>query len=250
MKAAISQPTYLPWIGYFDLIDQVDTFVILDSVQFEKRSWQQRNRIKTLKGLQWITVPVAVRGKQGQRIDEAEIQEPDFGENHLRTIELNYRRAPHFETYFSEFSRVFTDSRSSSSVVDLNLRLIRWFLQALGIPAQILRSSEMHQSGKRTELLANILQSLGATEYLSPFGSADYLLGEMNTMSDRGIEVTFQHYEHPEYSQLFPPFQPYASVLDLLLNEGPCSLEILRSGRRTSYTPAEVKLLLSKQVQV
>ena len=122
MKVAISQPTYLPWMGYFDLMDQVDVFVILDSVQFEKRSWQQRNRIKTLAGLQWLTVPVAVRGKQGQLIHEVEIQEPAFWENHLRNIELNYRRTPHFETYYTQFANVYKESLSSFRLVDLNLR--------------------------------------------------------------------------------------------------------------------------------
>jgi hypothetical protein len=108
----------------------------------------------------------------------------------------------------------------------------------------------MRQSGKRTELLANILQSLGANEYISPLGSADYLLGEMNIMTSRGIEVGFQHYEHPEYKQRFPPFQSYATVLDLLFNEGDRSLEILRSGRRAHYSPSEVAQLLAKQVEV
>lgn len=248
MKVAISQPTYLPWMGYFDLMDQVDAFVFLDSVQFEKRSWQQRNRIKTLSGLQWLTVPVAVRGKQEQQISEAVIQEPASLENHLRTIELNYRRAPHFAAYYPEFASVFQDSQASPLLVDLNLRLIRWMMQALGLRTQVYRSSEMHQPGRRTELLANIAESLGATEYLSALGSADYLLGEMNVMTDRRITVTFQHYQHPEYKQLFPPFLPYATVLDLLLNEGPRSLEILRSGNRTPYSPEEVRQMLAKQV--
>ena len=250
MKVAISQPTYLPWMGYFDLMDQVDVFVILDSVQFEKRSWQQRNRIKTLAGLQWLTVPVAVRGKQGQLIHEVEIQEPAFWENHLRNIELNYRRTPHFEPYYAEFANVCRESLASSLLVDLNLRLLRWFMQTIGLQTPIQRSSEMKQTGKRTELLANILQSLGAKEYISPLGSADYLLGEMNVMTDRGISVAFQHYEHPEYKQLFPPFLPYATVLDLLFNEGPRSLEILRSGRRATYTPEEAAQLLPKHVEV
>lgn len=250
MKAAISQPTYLPWLGYFDLIDQVDVFVILDSVQFEKQSWQQRNRIKTPTGLQWLTVPVAYRGRLAQRIDEVEIREPNFWETHLRGIELNYIRTPHFETYYPDFASLLKGTHAGSLLVDLNLKLIRWFMQALGLRKPMQRTSEMKQSGKRTELLGNILNSLGANEYLSPLGSADYLLGEMEIMSSRGIEVGFQHYEHPEYKQRFPPFQPYAAVLDLLFNEGDRSLEILRSGRRTSYTPEEVKLLLSKQVEV
>ena len=106
MKVAISQPTYLPWSGYFDLIDQVDVFILLDDVQFEKQSWQQRNRIKTPVGLQWLTVPVVFRGRLGQLIKDVEIRTADFCRDHCRAIELNYRRAEFFGTYFedSEFS--------------------------------------------------------------------------------------------------------------------------------------------------
>src|SRR5580704_12957199 len=104
VKVAISQPTYLPWLGYFDLIDQVDVFVLLDNVQFEKQSWQQRNRIKTPTGLQWLTVPVIFRGRFGQLIKDVEIREAEFWRNHLRAIELNYRRARFFHQYFEELS--------------------------------------------------------------------------------------------------------------------------------------------------
>ena len=104
MKVAISQPTYLPWIGYFDLIDQVDRFVFLDTVQFEKRSWQQRNRIRTAEGLLFLTVPVIVKGRFEQKIKDVEIESPFFVRKHLRTIESNYRRAPFFGQYFEELA--------------------------------------------------------------------------------------------------------------------------------------------------
>src|SRR5216684_6490113 len=102
VKVAISQPTYLPWLGYFDLMDQVDVFVLLDDVQFEKQSWQQRNRIKTPVGLQWLTVPVIFKGRFGQLIKDVEIRDPDFWRNHFRAIELNYRRSPFFDHYAEE----------------------------------------------------------------------------------------------------------------------------------------------------
>ncbi len=100
MRIAITQPTYLPWLGYFDLIDQVDTFVVLDTVQFERQSWQHRNRIKTSTGLQWLTVPVVFRDLLGQKILEVEIRDIEFRRKHLRGIEVNYARAPFFEEYF------------------------------------------------------------------------------------------------------------------------------------------------------
>src|SRR5271169_2190069 len=136
MRIAISQPTYLPWIGYLDLIDQVDTFVFLDNVQFEKQSWQHRNRIKTPTGLQWLTVPVLFRGRFGQLINEVEIRDIEFSRNHLRAIELNYRRAPFFNDYFEQLSsRMTTKTRCSSGalIADLDIDLIEWFMNLLGI---------------------------------------------------------------------------------------------------------------------
>src|ERR1700674_102372 len=250
MKIAISQPTYLPWIGYLDLIDQVDTFVLLDNVQFEKQSWQQRNRIKTPAGLQWLTVPVLFRGRFGQLISEVEIRDIEFWRNHLRAIELNYRRAPFFDDYFEELSsRIETKARCSSAalIADLDIRLIEWFMDVLGIQTRLLLSSHLKQSGRRTELLANICDSLGEKQYVSPLGSAAYLLQEMDVLLGKGIDVVFQHYEHPQYRQLFPPFCPYASILDLIFNEGERALEIMRSGRRTPFLPDEVGDLVSEK---
>jgi hypothetical protein len=248
VRIAIAQPTYLPWLGYFDLIDQVDEFVLLDSVQFEKQSWQQRNRIKTPTGLLWLTVPVVFRGKLGQRIADVEIREPDFWRDHVRAVELNYRRSPYFDRYFEDLSRLLQTEAANGNLSRLTIEMLRWFLRVLGIKTPIVRSSELSVQGKRTELLAEICASLGAAAYLSPLGSAEYLLGEMAILTERNVTVTFQHYEHPAYKQMFPPFQPYASVLDLLFNEGDGSLDIIRSGRRQPYLPEEAASHLNEQV--
>ena len=246
MRIAITQPTYLPWLGYFDLIDQVDTFVVLDTVQFEKQSWQQRNRIKTPTGLMWLTVPVAFRGRLGQKVQDVEIREAEFWRKHLRGIEVNYGRAPFFGEYFPQISSVIGNCQPGTQLVDLNLRLIDWFLQMFGIRTPVVRASSLAQEGKRTELLANICQKLGATQYVSPLGSADYLLDEMRYFQDTGVEVSFQNYTHPEYRQLFPPFVSHASALDLIFNEGEHSAEIMRSGRCKSFSPEEVAMQVGK----
>jgi UDP-2,4-diacetamido-2,4,6-trideoxy-beta-L-altropyranose hydrolase len=240
VKIAIAQPTYLPWLGYFDLIDQVDKFVLLDTVQFEKQSWQQRNRIKTPTGLQWLTVPVIFRGRLGQRIVDVEIREPEFWRHHLRAIELNYRRAPCFDKYFPALQELLRSASSGLRLADFSISLLRWLIQTLGITTPIVRSSELPVSGKRTQLLAEVCGVLGATTYISPLGSADYLLGELPILTDRGVDVVFQHYEHPQYRQMFPTFEAHASVLDLLFNEGENSLSIMRSGRRSPFAPTEV----------
>lgn len=248
MKIAIAQPTYLPWLGYFDLVDKVDRFVLLDTVQFEKRSWQQRNRIKIPGGLQWLTVPVLSRGQQAQRIVDVEIEKAEFWRDHLRTVELNYRRAPFFHQYYPVLSGLLRSQSSGLRLSELTIGLLRWFADVMQIKTPILRSSELPVQGKRTELLASICSWSEATTYLSPLGSADYLLEELPLLTHRGIDVLFQHYEHPEYRQLFPPFQPYASVLDVLFNEGENALQIIRSGRRPPFTPEEAALRLNEKV--
>ena len=245
MNIAISQPTYLPWVGYLDLMDQVDLFVILDNVQFVKQSWQQRNRIKTAAGLQWLTVPVKLHGRFGQLISEVEIREPDFHVDHLRAIELAYRRTPNFDAYFSGV-RERLAVRQSELLVDLNLSLLTWIAEKLQIKTPLVRASTFGQSGKRTELLANICSGLGATTYISPAGSADYLLLEEELLTARGVEVLFHHYEHPAYCQLHKPFTPFASAIDLMFNEGEGALDILRSGRRPCYSVSEMRELQSR----
>ena len=245
MRVAICQPTYLPWLGYFDLIDQVDTFVVLDSVQFEKRSWQQRNRIKTPSGLSWLTIPVAVRGRFHQSISDVVICDPRFPQKHLRTLEANYARTEFFHAEFSGLSALLSNCAEGVPLAELNLSLIRWFAKLLGIHTRLILASSLAQEGKRTQLLANICQKLGATQYLSPIGSAEYLLSEMDFFAAVNAEVLFHTYVHPEYKQLFPPFVPYASTIDLIFNEGDRAMEIIRSGRNQSFSAQAVAARLA-----
>ena len=233
MKIAIMQPTYVPWLGYFDLMDQVDHFVLLDDVQFSRQSWQQRNRIKASKGLRWLTVPI--RRNFGQSIAEVELHDIDFWKSHAQLLESNYGQAQHYHTGYPGVRTCLETASASGRLLDLNIGLISHIASALGIETPTIRSSEMNIEGDRCDRLAEICLRLNGTRYISPLGAADYLLDEKDALTARGIVVLFQHYEHPEYSQLFPPFAPFASILDLILNEGPRSLEIVRSGRRTPF---------------
>jgi hypothetical protein len=248
MKVAISQPTYLPWLGYLDLIDQVDTFVFLDTVQFEKRSWQQRNRIKTPGGLSLLTVPVAVKGRFHQRIKDVEIDNRRFIRKHLRSIETNYNRAPFLSQYFPEIAQILEMGSCGASLADLNIQLIRWLCQVLGVRTRLLRSSQINHEGSRSELLLNLCRTLNADCYLSSAGSSQYLLHDVPRFSEAGIDVAFQQYTHPHYRQQFPPFVPYASIVDLLLNEGARSLDILRSGRRPELQPTDAKVCVEERM--
>ena len=222
-------------MGYFDLIDQVDLFVILDNVQFVKQSWQQRNRIRAGNGLQWLTVPVVFRGRLGQLIKDVEIRDPEFARDHIRAIELAYRRAPFFSQYFPALRQRLEQLRGGL-LLNLNLGLIGWALEILKIKTPLVQASSLGVDGKRTELLANICEAVGATEYLSPMGSAEYLLVEQDVLRRRGVDIWFQNYEHPRYRQVFSPFEPFASVIDLIFNHGDEAAAVMRGGRRQPYS--------------
>jgi hypothetical protein len=227
-------------------MDQVDTFVLLDTVQFEKQSWQQRNRIKTSTGLQWLTVPVVFRGRLGQTVQEVEIRDADFVRLHLRSLEVNYSRARFFADLFPELATILGSVKSGDRLADLNERLLRRFMERLGIQTPLIPASTLNEGGKRTQLLANICGKLGATEYVSPIGSAEYLLAELAIMQEAGIKTVFHNYLHPEYEQRFPPFVPFASAIDLIFNEGTRSMEVIRSGRHVPLSPEQVADRLSK----
>ena len=227
------QPTYLPWLGYFDLIDQSDALIFLDNVQFEKQSWQQRNRIRTSKGLETLTIPSLTKGKSHQLINEVRINySSNFAKRHLRSLEMNYHRATYLENYFPEFQKIMTSGMTS--LFELNISLIQWLSSVIGIQAHFMRSSKLEGEGKRSSLLVDLCKKVGMKHYLSTNGAKDYLISEYSTFSDAGIDVWLHNYEHPEYRQVYSPFMPYASVIDLLFNEGERSLEIIRSGRRKS----------------
>ena len=238
MNVAVMQPTYLPWLGYFDLMDQVDAFVFLDDVQFSRQSWQQRNRIKTANGPQWLTAPA--KGRSNQRIIDVELGDPSFCRKHLLSVEQNYRKAPYFSAYFPSFSENFRKAAETGLLAELNISLISWMARAIEIQVPFFRSNAMEMDGLRSEKLARICEALEATDYLSPLGAKEYLLDELDEFNNLGICVSFQKFEHPVYRQLYGPFIPFISAIDVLFNEGPDSLNIIRRGRRCSLTAADV----------
>ena len=225
------QPTYLPWIGYFDLISQSDTFVFLDSVQFEKQSWQQRNRIKTSHGCKWLTVPVL--HKMSQRIDEVAINQTDrWRARHWKSISQNYQKSEHWGAYCDFFEMLY--QRDWKHLVELNLHVIDAMCSYLGILVPFVRSSEMDTHGEKVDRLIGICQRLGAHTYLSPPGSAEYIEAD-NRFGEAGIRLEFHEYVHPVYRQLHGDFVSHLSIVDLLFNEGGRSLEVIEQGRRCAY---------------
>ncbi len=234
--ATIMQPTYLPWLGYFDLIDQSDIFVLLDSVQFDRRSWQQRNRIKTPAGELFLTVPVFSRGQRDQKIDQVQLDDSSgFAEKHLKALEHNYGRAPYYGACIEGLSGVLR--RGHSHLADLNYDLILWLCEATGIGTEIIRSSTLPVTGDRVALLVDVCKKVGADAYLSPAGARGYIEQD-NLFPGNNVALRYQAYTHPVYTQQHGDFLPYMSVIDLLFNVGDGALTVIRSGRNAAATPA------------
>ena len=228
-NVAIMQPTYIPWCGYFALMEYVDTFVILDSVQLAKRSWQMRNTIKTPNGAKIISIPTLTKGKRDQLISKAMVnQSSDYANKHLSILKQSYCKSEFFKDYFHQ---IFNDQTySSNKLSEITMNLIFKIKDLLGIKVQIIKSSQMVGiKGKKAELLASICQKLNCDAYISPFGSKEYL-DSSNAFKKIDIPIKYFEYKHPHYKQLFDEFIPYLSVVDLIFNCGRDSLEIIKSG--------------------
>lgn len=225
---AIMQPTYLPWMGYFGLMDRVDTFVLLDCVQFARRSWQQRNQIKTAQGAQWLSVPVLSKGLRDQAIRDVQVQ-PDAGfpGKHVRGITDAYGKARFFADHAAGLFRLL--EAGTTNLAEMTCALIDQLRQEFAITTPLVMASSLHPDGAKANLLAAICHRLGATRYLSPPGSRVYL-DDSRAFEELGIEVAYFTYQHPEYPQLHGPFLPYMSAIDLLFNCGADSLSVIRSG--------------------
>jgi len=213
--AAILQPHYLPYCGFFKLISLCDIFVFLDNVQFEKRSWQSRNRIKTPYGFRWLSVPVIKNHRE--IIKDVKIcNSIKWQEEHWKAILCSYSRAEYFNKYKEFFEGIY--SKKWENLADLDIAIIEFIAKELGLTATFVRASELGVSGKRSELLANICKKVGADNYYSNIGSKVYMDKEKNFFDDAGIKVHYMEYEHPTYNQLFGDFISHLSAIDALFN--------------------------------
>jgi hypothetical protein len=231
MIVAAHQPSYLPWLGYFDKIAQADLFVVMDDLQYEAQNFQNRNRIKVNNGAGWLTVPL-VRGSQRDRIIDKQIRNDGVNpKEHWQrrtwaTLEIHYRRAPYFAAYAEELAEVYT--RPWTSLVELDLHILRMAMGWLGLRRPILRSSSLGLEGQKTDRILDMCRKVGADVYLSGSGgSTGYL--DVAALEDAGVTVAWQRFQHPVYPQRYPAlgFLPNLCVLDLILNCGPESREIL-----------------------
>ena len=224
MIVAVHQPQFLPWLGYFDKIRRADVFCFLDNVQYKKNDWQDRNRIKTAQGWQWLTVPVHYRFPQ--KINEVTINNAvTWKSKHLQTLVTNYSRAPYFKKYAHIFEKVY--SQDWELISDLNIVLIEQLRAALGLDQRpAVKSSDFDLREDPTDRLIDICLAINADTYLSGQDGVNYM--DLERFKENGIEVLIQDFKHPVYPQMFNDFESHMSVVDLLLNCGPESMEKIK----------------------
>lgn len=226
-RVAIVQSNYIPWKGYFDLIHMVDELILLDDVQYTRRDWRNRNRIKTPQGCTWLTIPVQVKGKYQQRICDTRIDEPGWNERHLKTFQSLYRAAAHFERYAGWLEELYLRC-SSELLSEINHRLLVAICELLGIGTRITWSMDYDAPADRQERILALCREAEASVYLSGPAAASYLDEKLFTRE--GIELEWMDYTgYPEYRQLYPPFEHSVTVLDLILNEGPDAPRYMKS---------------------
>ena len=220
MNVIILQPSYIPWRGYFDQILRAELFIFYDDVQYDKHGWRNRNQIKTAQGKQWLTIPVHSKGvTDGIAIKDVRIDwSKPWAKNHLKALTFAYNKAPYFKEYLPLLESFY--SRRDECLADFTIETTISLSRELGITStRFLRSSELPGiTGVKTERLIQILKQVGATHYISGPSAHDYI--EQEKFNEAGISLEYMEYNYPEYSQLYPPFDSYVTVLDLLFMTG------------------------------
>ncbi len=222
------QPSFLPWLGYFDLLLRSDLFLVYDNVQFDKDGWRNRNRIKTPNGPQWITVPVLTKGLNKPTNAEILINHKEnWKKKHLGSFQMNYTRAPHYREVMALIEPVY--AAEHERLLDLNMALLKTFCEYLDIPTPFRLASELglELPEDKTAKLVTICKHLQANEFYEPKGGEGYI--EPAQFEAAGIRLEFQNYAHPEYPQLHGAFVSHLSIVDLLFNCGKSSLAVLKT---------------------
>lgn len=227
MKCVILQPSYIPWRGYFHQIAKADVFVFYDDVQYDKRGWRNRNRIKTPHGTQWLTIPVHSKGAQTHNVPIHNIPicwDTNWNKDHYLTLKSAYAKAPFFQRYQPLLQDLY--AREPELLADFTIDTTLTLARELGIKGtEFLRSSSLNVQGSKTDRLIHILSTIGADHYISGPSARDYI--EEHKFEAAGIALEYMHYDYPEYPQLYPPFDPQVSILDLMLMTGPDALDYI-----------------------
>lgn len=225
-KIAILQSNYIPWKGYFDMIAAVDEFILYDDMQFTRRDWRNRNQIKTPQGVQWLTIPVKVKGKYHQTIRETEVEDAQWAKSHWKALSQNYRRAVCFNEIAAWLEPLYLEE-PPMHLSQLNRRFIEAICDYLGIRTTISNSWDYPLSEGKSERLADLCVAAGGSEYLSGPSAKNYI--EESVFSERGIRLTwFDYAGYPEYPQLWGEFAHGVTILDLLFNCGRAARSYMR----------------------
>jgi hypothetical protein len=226
-KVAISQSNYIPWKGYFDSINMVDEFMLYDDMQYTRRDWRNRNKIKTKEGAKWLTVPVEVKGKYFQKINETLISDPKWGQDHWNSILHNYNKAPFFKDYKEIFEPLYLNSQEDH-LSQVNYNFIKAVCDILGITTKISWSSAYELKEDRNERLVDLCIKTGASDYFSGPAAKAYM--DESLFEKENIRVHYYDYSgYPEYHQLHGEFDHAVSILDLLFCEGPESKKYMKT---------------------
>ena len=226
-KVAILQSNYIPWKGYFDLINMVDEFILYDDMQYTRRDWRNRNKVKAPNGLQWLTIPVEVKGKYFQKINETLVSEPNWANDHWNTLKSFYSKAKYFKDYKDIFESFYLNNQEQY-LSKINYELITIINKILGIETKISWSSDYNLVDGKTERLLNLVQQANGTEYISGPAAKDYIVEDLFT--EAGVKLSWMDYSgYTEYTQLHPPFEHGVTVLDLIFNEGPNATNYMKS---------------------
>ena len=217
------QPGYMPWIGLFHKIYLADTFCYFDIAQYQNKEFDNRNKIKTNTGGIWLTVPVESKNHFEKKLCEVKVVDNGWQRKHIKSIELAYKKSNFFDYYFDELSKILL--KKHNYLVDLNIELIEYFLTVLGIEVKTVIASNYNFQGKKSDLVLDMCEKLGANDYI--FGSQGINYADIDSFQSKEINVFFQNYEHPSYEQLHGEFEPYMSILDLIFNCGDRSREIM-----------------------
>ena len=226
-KIAILQSNYIPWKGYFDLINMVDEFILYDDMQYTRRDWRNRNKIKTPQGLQWLTIPVEIKGKFFQKINETKVSEKDWAKKHWQSILRNYSKAKYFKDYKDIFEELYLTC-DEEYLSQINYKFITTINEILEIKTKLRWSSEFELLDGQTEKLLGICKDCNADIYLSGPAAKDYFNEDL--AKQENIKVEWMDYSrYKEYEQLNPPFEHGVTILDLIFNEGQNTRSFMKS---------------------
>lgn len=230
-KVAILQSNYIPWKGYFDIINMVDEFILYDDMQYTKRDWRNRNKIKTRNGLQWLTIPVISKGKFYQPINETKVANHEWVLSHWKTIECNYSRAKCFDKYRDRIYDTYMQCMDEEFLSRINYSFIKCVCDILGITTKITWSSDYELIEGKTERLVGLCKDTGADVYLSGPAAKDYIVDEL--FERESIQLEYMDYSgYREYQQLYGEFEHGVSILDLIFNEGQDAVYYMKSFQR------------------